>query len=194
MPEKTKREDTEHNDNKKGGFPSQKLKDIITILQSIVTIVAIIGAFIWFLWTKETSQRANINHEITHRQVHGKWNWVRASITIDNIGKIPIDLSSAIIRIQKILPLDDSLNERINRNEHLIFKGDLIVDWPMIEDPYKIDLKHKINPGEKDNVDVEFMIPSYIKTVKIYCYFERETSPPFGWSKSTIYDLKRIRR
>jgi len=168
-----------------------KFKDILCIIQYIATIFAIIAALIWFLAKSEASQRANIYHEIVHKKLDDNWIWIHISITIENIGKIPLDLKSAIIRIHKLLPLDSSIRKRLNKNKHPIFEGEIRVTWPIIDTPYILVLNRKIDPGEKDNLDVEFIIPSYIKTIRVYSYFERQNNPPLGWSKATIYDIEK---
>jgi len=164
---------------------------VAVIVQSAFTVAAIIAAGIWFFWQGETSPKANISQMVTHRQIHENWTWVHVSIKITNTGKTTLYLTSGIIRIQKILPLDPKVSERIERNESPIPQDSLIVAWPRIGDSYKPQLNIKIEPGESDKLKCEFIIPSYVKTVKIYSYFKEQKDSPTGWSVTTIYDLKR---
>jgi hypothetical protein len=95
------------------------------------------------------------------------------------------------VYIQKIIPLDKSIEDLINNNQHPISKEYKIVSWPLLDEPYKSKINVAIEPGEIDKLEYEFIIPSYIETIKIYSYFENKESHPIGWSQTTIYDLKR---
>lgn len=169
-----------------------RINSSANIAQSVLTAIAIIAAGVWFLMQREAAPKANIEHTVTHRQINNDWTWVRVSITISNPGKRLLDFESGIIRIQKILPLDSKIRSIFERNESPISKKDYKVRWPRIGKSYEPQLDIKIEPGEEDNLDYEFIIPSYVKTVKIYSYFSKQENPPLGWAKSTIYDLKEI--
>ena len=171
--------------------PLDTVKSWAEILRSFFTVAAIVAAGIWFFLQGETSPKANISHMVTNRQINENLTWVHVSIKISNAGKTTLDLTSGIIRIQKILPLDPKISEIIERNENPIPQGSLIVAWPRIGDSYEPSLNIKIEPGESDILKCEFIIPSYVKAVKIYSYFEKQKDSQTGWSATTIYDLKR---
>jgi len=161
------------------------------IIQSGVTVAAIIAAGIWFFWRGEPSPKANIAHVVTHRQITEQWTWLHVSIIVSNVGKRPLDLGFGIIRVQKILPLDPKVSETIKRNETPIDQKAMIVLWPRIGKPYKPEINMKIQPDESDRVSCEFIIPSYVQTVKIYSFFTKSEDSPIGWPTTTIYDLKK---
>lgn len=179
------------NERKNNPKLCDRIKPWAEIVQSFFVVAAIVAAGIWFFWQGETSPKAKISHMVTHRQINENLTWVHVSITITNAGKTTLDLASGVIRIQKILPLDPKISERIERNENPIPQDSLIVAWPRIGDSYEPPLNIKIEPGESDMLKSEFIIPSYVKTVKIYSYFEKQKDSPTGWSTTTIYDLKR---
>jgi len=170
----------------------EKAKNWASFIQSIVTIIAIIAAGIWFFWRGEPSPKANIAHEVMYRQITDEWTWLHISTIVSNVGKRSLEINSGIIRVQQILPLDPKISEKIKRNESPIDQEAMIVLWPRIGNPYKPNISIKIEPGESDRVTCEFIIPSYIRTVKIYSYFTKAEDSPIGWSTATIYDLKKI--
>ena len=168
-----------------------KAKNWASFIQSIVTIFAIMAAGWWFFFSGEHSPKANIVHEVVHRKITDKWTWLHISTLINNVGKTSLDINSGIIRVQQILPLDPKISEKIKHNQSPIDQEAMIVLWPRIGDPYKPKINLKIEPGESDTVKCEFIIPSYIQTVKIYSYFAKSQDSGIGWSTATIYDLRK---
>jgi hypothetical protein len=183
-----------------------KVKDIAGVIQSIVTVVAIIAAGIWFLVRAEASPKFNISQKVTHREIDKNWTWIHVWVNVSNPGNRTIYLKSGKFRVQGILPLDKNIQEKIEQGESIISKNNRLVLWPKIvnkndENEYEdIKINARINPGENDNINIEFIIPSYFKTVKIYSYLEKEISfweelfscesPQRGWFETTIYDIK----
>ncbi len=173
------------------GAPTKlsRVKNAAIISQSVATVIAIIAAGIWFFMRGEVLQKANIEHNVTHRQINNDWTWIHISITISNPGKRFLDLKSGIIRIQKILPLDSKIRDRINNNKKLVSQKSYGVPWPRIDKQYEPQLNIRIQPEETDTLNYEFIIPFKTETVKIYSYFEMQQSPQIGWGKTTIYDI-----
>jgi hypothetical protein len=168
-----------------------RVKSSASIAQSVFAVIAIISTGTWLLVQREAVLKANITHEVTHRQINDNWTWLRVSIVISNPGKRLLDLESGIIRVQKVLPLDSKIQNMFDRNENPVSGEYYKVPWPRIGKSYEPKFDVKIEPGEEDNQDYEFIIPSYVKTVKVYSYFAKQESPPIGWKESTIYDITR---
>ncbi len=164
------------------------IKDIISILQSIFTIAAIIAGTWWFFFQAEASPRVEISHSVVHRKIHNQWIWVYASISLSNVGKRPVHFNSITVWLQKILPLDKNIKYKMEQGTKIINeKGD--VEWPLIGELYQSTIDIKIEPGEKDKINYEFLVPSYVKTVKLYSFLQKEGTN-IGWSLASIYDLK----
>ncbi|MCP4264452.1 MAG: hypothetical protein GY777_02565 [Candidatus Brocadiaceae bacterium] len=157
-----------------------RIKESANIAQSVATVIAIIVAGIWFIERRESSLKADITHTVVHREIDDKQIWVRVSIEISNKGKRLLDLKYGLFSIHQILPLEPV---------DIPILKDYRVDWPLIGDHCKRKLNIKIEPGEKDHLDHEFLIPRNVQTVEIYSYFQNPENPDIGWSKSTIYDL-----
>jgi hypothetical protein len=116
---------------------------------------------------------------------------------VTNIGKTPIILknetgdNNAIIWVQRILPLEKNIEEAS-------FPGDknkkYLVNWSIIKS-YHPEIQHtKIYPGENDKLFYDFIVPSSLKTIRVYSYFENNCSPGIGWQEDTIYDLSQSAR
>ena len=166
----------------------ERAKDWFGIFQSFVTIVALIAGGYWFFLQRELFPSAVITHEITHRRITNAGTWLHVSVKISNMGKRVLDLDSAILRVQQILPLHQTIKKQINRGD-LILPGEEMVRWPEL-DQYQSNRNVRIEPGENDVVNYEFIVPSSVETVKIYSYFAKEKEPPLGWHKTSIYDLR----
>lgn len=167
----------------------EKVKDIAAIAQAVATVLAILVAGFWFFLQGEHSPKANISHTVTHRLLNDQWAWVHVAVNIVNAGKRPVDVTRGIVRVQKILPLDRLIDQRLKDGQPLIDPGEARVEWPKVADSYERQLSLHIESGESDRLTFEFILPAYVQTVKIYSYFERQKDPPIGWAESSIYDL-----
>jgi hypothetical protein len=178
-----------------------KIKDHLSAIQSICLIAGIIAGLIWFYDQGESRPRVIISHKITSRKINDDAFWINVSVKIHNIGKVPVHINSGFVRIQKIIPLSDEMTKDIKRNVSIIDKKSCIVRWPPACQHYEYKLKDNlsIEPGEFDRKSYEFFVPSDLKTIKVYSYFENpekswwkfwEKPKPIGWNEETIYDLK----
>ncbi len=148
-----------------------RVRSAAGIAQSVVTVIAIIVAGVWFIERREASLKADITHTVIHRQIDDKQTWVRVSIEISNLGKRLLDLKYGLFSIHQILPLEPV---------DIPILKDYRVDWPLIGDHCKRKLNIKIEPGEKDHLDHEFLIPRNVQTVEIYSYFQNPEKPDIG--------------
>jgi hypothetical protein len=162
-------------------------KDVAGTIQSIVTVFAFLVAGVWFFAQRQVQSRATITHRITHRQLSPDHTWVHAFVRITNIGRRRLHLQSGTFWLQKILPVETALQGQLERGESLIRTGQASVEWPRIGPFYKPALDRSLEPGEDDEVECEFIIPSTVRTVKLYSYFANE--PTLGWEKSTVYEI-----
>jgi hypothetical protein len=109
-------------------------------------------------------------------------------------------IGKAIIRIQQILPLlpcprdagcaADEVNAAIKKIE----RKDDRFSWGLItERNTKFENSIRIEPGEKQLLDFEFVVPSVVKVVRVYSYVHNEMlkdSGEIGWSASSYYDFR----
>ena len=183
----------------------------ITWIRELTTIIALFVGVIWFVYQEEAIPKANITHEIADRLLTKESRWVHVAITITNPGKTMLILGDGTIRIQQILPLNDSIAKALahlgknNDANGITANENHVVYWPPLYADYHPRLPVQIAPGEAATVYCEFVIPSSLKTVKIYSDFsERKASsgdllklyfawrnperPRLVWQTTTIYD------
>jgi hypothetical protein len=167
----------------------EKVKAWASIIQAAVITLSIIATGIWFLAQSEASPKANISHEVTHRRLTDNWIWVHVAITVTNPGKRPLYLKNGTFRIQGILPLDINMDKQIKNDANkLILPGFIGVQWPQIGNGYEnVPINERVDPGESEKLNVEFIIPSFLQTIKIYSHFEKAQG--IGWTATTIYQL-----
>ena len=108
---------------------------------------------------------------------------------MNNKGNIPLVLKSGDIRIQKVLPLSSKIIKILEKDRSPILPDEFKVPWPLL-DHFEPNLNINIEPGEDDRSNYEFIIPSYIKTVRIYTAFTNPEKPQLVWAESIIYDIK----
>lgn len=167
-----------------------RLEIIVGVIRDIFTIVAIIAAGYWFCKQGLWSPSANVSHYITHRKLNDDNTYIHVKVMVTNIGKAPIELTddNNSIWLQQILPIDNSNVEiSVKGNKYNMYT----INWPKIKETevYHPKPKHTIYPGENDKLFYDFIIPSKVKTIRVYSYYKNNCDPNFGWSEATIYDL-----
>lgn len=182
------------NDNPTSITRREKIKDYASILQSIATIAALIVAAIWFNYQDRAIEKIDTSHELECRKINDKFFWLGAKIRLENRGNVTAFLTKGKVRVQKILPLAKHIKKRIEDNESLIPSKELVVDWPTIGPTVSDGFKSEIRSGETDEFDVDFIVPSYVKSIKLYSYFGRVTDSKLGWKHSSFHDLCSARR
>jgi hypothetical protein len=167
----------------------ERTETLLKIVQSAVTTAAILAAGAWFLMQGEAEARANISHEVTHRPLDDRWTWVGLSVTVENAGNRRLDLERGIVRIQQVLPLDAALAGKLAAGESLM--DGTAIPWPRIGESYELELHNQIQPKESDSsFHYDFVVPSNVRTVRLYSYFEQRADPPLGWGHATFYDIR----
>lgn len=180
-------------------------KEIIELVFHISAIIALIIGGIWtyYLVVKQRNfyPIVNIEEKISHVDLPKKGRLVRIEIELNNLGKSKIVSKKALVRLQQILPIlnckgakpcwenqiDQALNEVIRKNDRFT--------WPLLaERQIEFDFPFEIEPGEKELIDFEFVIPLTVEVTRIYCYFRNEEKTrngyEVGWSASSIYDMR----
>ncbi len=171
------------------------IKNIFDIIQAIATVFAIIIGGIWsymlFIRKRQKYPRANITHNITHRQIGNKKILLHVAVTITNVGDVLIALVSGETRIQQILPLSLELLKSINQGDKLPPEGNTEIEWPIIDSRESEWQNNQIEPGENDQLHYDFILDDSIKIIEIYSHFKNAKIPQkdIGWNTTTIYDI-----
>ena len=161
------------------------------MVQSVATTLAIAAAAVWFVLQGEARPRANITHAITHRALDDHWTWVVVRVDVGNTGRRRLSLRTARVWLQQVLPLTPDMRSALGTPD-VIPAHASHVPWHSVGKVYAdVPVDAVIEPGETHTLDFEFLIPSDVRTVLVYSYFDNPTygTNAVGWGHETIYDL-----
>jgi hypothetical protein len=185
-----------------GNHKGYSLKDILSMLESVFTIIAIIVGGVWtyqkFIIRRQKYPHANMLHEIKHLTINDNKLLLNVKVHIENIGEILLEMKSGFTAIYRILPIsdDDMLLIETNKMERSE-KGNEI-EWPEID---CTEVKYaegdlEIEPSENDEVCFDFILNSEDQAICIYSYFENikksKHEHEIGWHVTSIYDLRNL--
>lgn len=179
-------------------------KGKVETAEAIVTIVAILVGAYWtynlFINERKHYPHANIEQKVSHVALSKHTTLLRVGIYLSNTGSYRLLSGKSIIRIQQILPVSccprqgPCAKEEVNSALKEIKRKANRFSWPLVaerEDSFEKPLD--IEPGEKDFVEYEFVVPTEIKVVRIYSYFRNDQKSKdhdeVGWSISSHYDF-----
>lgn len=185
-------------------------KDKIETVGTMVTIGAILVGGLWtyklFIEERKHYPHANIEQKVSHVQLSDRTNLLRVGIELTNSGTSRLRSDKAIVRIQQILPVPPCIGEGPCAKEEVISalkdperKADRF-SWPMIaEREHNVGQFLDIEPGEKDLVEFEFVVPTEVTVVRIYSYFRndqrsKQGSDEIGWKTSSQYDFRQSKK
>ena len=187
----------------------------LSIVQSAVTVLAILvgGAFALYKLElfREFEPHLTIDPKIKHRRIGPNYIHIDVTANLRNSSKVAVEIRKALYRIQVVAPVPDREIERVldeySKNE--VDRNYL--DWAMYSQTENRWPEHGfvIEPGGTDRDIVEFVVPSWFKTVLIYAYFSRSNqtdddqndavdaetdgretgSATKLWHVATVYDL-----
>jgi len=181
-------------------------KEKIETTQAFITIVAIVVGGFWtynlFIKERKDYPHANIEQKLSHIALSDRINLLRLEIQLSNTGNSRLVLKKSVIRIQQILPVlpctepEPCAVNQVNTALKEIKRKEDRFSWPLLSERNKIFPEPlDIEPGEKDVIDFEFVIPLKVEAVRVYSYFRNEKKTKganeVGWSISTYYDLRK---
>jgi len=170
----------------------ESVKNIISSIQSLFTIAAILIGGIWFIFSDQGSRKVNVSHSVSTYVISDKWRWVGTKIRVENAGNIAIKIEDGTVWLQKILPVPVSVQDLIDNDKALIPDGEREVQWGVIGDIRKDSLSVTILPGEVDELEYDFIVPTTTKVVKLYSHFSKSNNPDIGWQHTSVIDLQDV--
>jgi hypothetical protein len=177
-------------------------KEKVEIVQSIVTIGAVFVGGFWtydvFIKERREHPHANIEHKISHLALSKQLNLLRVGLDISNTGTSLMNIQRSTIRVQQILPPADCQTQSPcapNELKEAAAKVDRKEDrfsWPLIAER-NVTFDVRIEPGEKQSLDFEFVAPSNVKAVRVYTYVsnQQKNDVEIGWAASSYYDFSK---
>jgi len=175
-----------------------ELSDIKTLFEVFESSATIIALFIGGLWTYKNFIRGRIDQpqlsikiEASDREIPDGKILLSLNINLHNTGKVLIKLREETIRIQRIIPLPENVEQKIKENFPLeeAIKNQ---EWKRIG-KHKLSWEEEeyiLEPGEKDNRNLSFIIDERHQTIRIYTYYRSFEEKRLGWNDYIIYDLK----
>jgi hypothetical protein len=125
-----------------------RIKTWADILQSAVTIIAVVAGGMWFILQRSTKPQVKIEHHVTQRAVEGSPGmWlVSVEVRVTNVGKTKVDLAQGILNLAQVnppVPGDDLIDDQLR------------------------DLR--LEPGEADQAIFRtYQIPEAVKTIQVH--------------------------
>jgi hypothetical protein len=165
-------------------------KDVLAAAQSVATVIALLIGGFWTYWVfvenREDLPHANISESVTGRLISPEWYWLQVSVTITNAGKHLVAIGDADITVQQILPLPDNISKNIVTKQDSVPRDAFVIPWHGLC-RYARPSKISVEPGEHDTTTFDFVIPAWVRLVKIYSFFKH---PKIGWHETVVYEIK----
>jgi len=176
----------------------ETVKDIASIMQSIITMLAIIVSGFWGYWVfiknRQQYPRMKLSHLITYRRIEKQKILLHINVTVQNVGGILLSLNTEETRIQKVIPLPETVAECIDKGIDPVTAGEsAICTWTLLGSHVTSFQKNlfEVEPGEVQELHHDFVIPDTIKTVLVYSYLKniKKRNREIGWNLITFYDI-----
>ena len=173
------------------------VKDIVTIIQAVVTIIAVIlgGVWTYFLFIKKRQRfpRASISHQIFYKRISESKALLNIKTVIANSGDVLLCLESGFVRIQQILPIPDDIADIIKQDQDPVGEDKTEVDWPLISERFFTwdTGKCEIEPAESDQFVSDHVIDPQVQLISVYSYFKntKKRKRDIGWGATTVYRI-----
>ncbi len=173
-------------------------KDSFEALQSIATVAAISIGALWtymlFVKRRERYPRADLKQRVEFWAVSETQRVLRVALIIENKSQVLLRVTKGSTWIQQMKPWPtEAIEARAAAQAEPLAGGKTPpaeVGWPIIaEQAHSSD--REIEPGEIDEVTMDFVIGTDCEQLLIYSYLENSSKPDrnIGWSASTILDL-----
>lgn len=176
----------------------EQVKPVVEILQSIFTILAIIGGAAWSLAIykkkREGLPKADVSVEVICKRAGSGHSWLHVTALIRNLGQSKIDVGAGHCRVQLCEPLSEVLQALGKQHvQELVSEksGEREIGWPSIASEKKWNDKIcEIEPGEADRLHFDFMIPGFVESVFVDFHFKNLLkAAPIGWGCARIFTL-----
>ena len=181
-----------------GQWNMEDFKNLTSGLQSIVTIIAFVIGGGWALWTfvlrRQRYPHIATKHTISHWKLDKGNLLLHVAVQLSNVGQVMFSPVYGVVRVQKILPLEDNMQQALAQGYDLVEKDEREVSWPRIAPERECIWQPgtiEIEPGESFDVHFDFVIlTDEVRTIEVYSHFRNSTKKgSMGWSRTAIYDV-----
>ena len=174
----------------------EKYKDIADLVQTAITILALIGGAAFAAYKLELFRdfepHLTISHNVNHRNIGESYVHLDVTVTLRNSSKVKVELRRGFLVLQRVSPASDEIAEKIYAEA---FSHDNVEDfgWPVLEELFREWQRREliIEPGESHNELLEFIISKEARTIQVYTFYRdpRFSDEDIGWSMATVYDI-----
>lgn len=166
---------------------------IISILESIVTILGIFGGAIisYFLFWKnrEIKPKADIENKLEIIKLDkNDFSLITLHVTVKNYGKVLLKIKYYEINIQSLIPsnrVDELTGSKKNQSNKILEIGSL-ENLHTIKDDECTDV---LEPNEKHVYTHTFMVSNKIEIIKIKSFFTNSNKSNLGWEAISTFKI-----
>ncbi len=147
-----------------------------------------------FVSQRQRFPTATVAHILHRERLDTGQTWLHVQVEIGNTGKVLLELRSARTRLQWADLDSGSLAEGIRRGEDPVADGEHEIPWPVIasrEWSFNAGMA-EVEPGEKECLDCDFVVPSGVDAVVLYTYVANASKKgrELGWSQTRILNFR----
>jgi hypothetical protein len=115
---------------------------------------------------------------------------VHISVMLSNEGSVPIGKTNGRVLINQVLPLANELMKKAKQGSILDPNQDWVA-WPVLSKK-DLNLDWTIEPKERDTQEIDFVIPSYVKTIRVRSFIRNPGTKENTWDKISFYDIEAV--
>ena len=175
------------------------LKVLSDILQSLITILAILVSGVWGYWlfvqNRQRFPHAGLLHDVFCHDLPDNKRLVHVTVTIHNLGNILIRLKSGETRLQQVKPFPSRFLQAIKEGKDPVGQSQTEIDyWPML-DCHEISLPRgtwEIEPGESQEIHHDFVIDRGVQVISLYTFINNKIKHrrQIAWDLTTFHRLE----
>ncbi len=178
----------------------KKADNLLSIIQKIVTIAAVIIGGLWtynlFIMHREAYPKGDVSYQIEEIKLSDEYILIQVFIRIKNTGNTVLRLRKGDVRLLDISFPNKRIEKKVDALQKNKFRKKPTFNWATIQYVIKEwkEGEIEIEPNTVDQIDFEFIIKSNFKFIKIYSWFTNLEKPIddgwIGWTASEIYKIE----
>jgi hypothetical protein len=171
----------------------ETVKTVSDVVSNVVTISAVLVGAVWAYWAflRERTRwpKATLQLVLYHRELSTEQTLLHAKVKIHNAGRGLMELTRVRAVVDQVLPFAGEIE--VGYMDPTEKEGE--TNWkPFAESEQVLQAEEaEMEPGENDEFDFDFAVPSSFETVHVYVYVEnyKKRGKKLGWCVSNYYDL-----
>lgn len=164
------------------------LKDRLQMLQSLLTILALLGGAGWFWYQGAFGARISLSLSVVDVPINDQFAMVRVKTTIINSGLVAVNFKKRRITIAKISPPEESFEEQLFKFRDTRINGRYVVHYPYGAPPVELENAGSVQPGETEETMTEFVLLRCIRSIAVKSAMCSREFDCFGSEKIFIRD------